>query len=64
MKSAWLFTWICAAAASLQAATVERVFRPERYSRGDTNVRVQQPIDEASWIWAKGCDGLRIMRYA
>ena len=35
---------------------VERVFRPERYSRGDTNVRVQQPIDEASWIWAKGSD--------
>ena len=40
----------------LCAATVERVFRPERYSRGDTNVRVQQPIDEASWIWAKGSD--------
>ena len=56
MKSAWLFTWICAASSSLQAATVERVFRPERYSRGDANVRVQQPIDEASWIWAKGSD--------
>ena len=35
---------------------VERVFRPERYSRGDTNVRVQQPIDEASWVWRAGCD--------
>ena len=40
----------------VNAETVERVFRPERHSRGDTNVRVQQPIDEASWIWAKGSD--------
>ena len=40
----------------LHAAEVEQVFRPERYSRGDTNVRVQQPIDEASWVWAKGSD--------
>ena len=47
---------ICAATVSLHAATVERVFRPERYSRGDTNVRVQQPIDEASWVWRAGCD--------
>ena len=35
---------------------VERTFPPERHSRGDTNVRMQQPIDEASWIWAKGSD--------
>ena len=40
----------------LHAAEIEQVFRPERYSRGDTNVRVQQPIDEASWVWAKGSD--------
>ena len=38
------------------AATVGRVFRPERHSRGDTNVRLVQPIDEASWIWRAGCD--------
>ena len=53
-------TVLCAgigvAAMSLYAATVERMFRPERYSRGDTNVRVQQPIDEASWVWRAGCD--------
>ena len=55
-RAKWVCAGVCALAASLQAATVERVFRPERYSRGDTNVRVQQPIDEASWIWAKGCD--------
>ena len=47
---------VFAAMASLQAATVERMFRPERYSRGDTNVRVQQPIDEAAWVWRAGCD--------
>ena len=34
----------------------ERLFRPERTQRGDTNVRPQQPIDEASWIWAPGRD--------
>ena len=47
---------ICAVTMPLFAATVERMFRPERYSRGDTNVRVQQPIDEASWVWRAGCD--------
>ena len=57
MKTATcLCAGICAAALPLCAATVERVFRPERHSRGDTNVRVQQPIDEASWIWARGFD--------
>ena len=43
-------------AMSARAASVERVFRPERYSRGDTNVRVQQAIDNASWVWRAGCD--------
>jgi len=33
------------------ADAAERVFRPERYVLGDTNVRRLQPIDEASWIW-------------
>ena len=42
--------------AAVSAATVDRLFRPERYSRGDTNVRVQQPIDEAAWVWRAGCD--------
>ena len=31
---------------------VVRLNRPERLVRGDTNVRVLQPIDEAAWIWA------------
>ena len=30
---------------------VEHFFRPERRSRGDANVTVQHPLDEASWIW-------------
>lgn len=33
---------------------VRRIFRPERLTRGDTNVRVLQPIDEAAWIWTGG----------
>jgi len=41
---------------SAQAFEVAQVFRPERYSRGDTNVRKQQEIDEASWIWLEGLD--------
>ena len=44
--------WISSAG----AFEVEQVFRPERYSRGDTNVRPQQPIDEAAWVWMEGHD--------
>ncbi len=33
-----------------------RIFRPERPLRGDTNVRLQQALDEASWIWRAGAD--------
>ena len=32
---------------------VQRVFRPERFVRGDENVRTVQPIDDAAWIWEK-----------
>ena len=41
---------------SASAFECERIFRPERYGRGDTNVRPQQAIDEASWIWLEGLD--------
>ena len=34
----------------------ERLFRPERRTRGDTNVFPLQPIDAASWIWRAGED--------
>ena len=38
---------------SYAGVEVERVFRPERLTRGDTNVKVLQPVDEAAWVWAK-----------
>ncbi len=34
--------------------TVERIFRPARYTRGNLNRVREQPIDHASWIWLKG----------
>ena len=40
------------AAVRVLAFEVDRVFVPERFSRGDTNVRALQPIDSAAWIWA------------
>ena len=40
-----------AALDAVAGAPVRRVFRPERYSRGDTGVRTLQPIDKAQWIW-------------
>ena len=33
------------------AFEVEQVFREERFARGNVNLRVLQPIDEADWIW-------------
>ena len=44
--------WMTAAG----AFECERLFRSERYGRGDTNIRVQQPIDEVSWVWMPGLD--------
>ena len=38
------------------AYEVVRVFRPERYERGDTNVRPVQAIDSASCVWMPGRD--------
>lgn len=37
---------------SASAADVRQVFRTPRWTRGDTNVRRVQPIDDAAWIWA------------
>ncbi len=52
MKHLQIFTGIIGMCAlSCAAATVNRVFHPERYSRGDTNIRVLQDIDQAAWIW-------------
>ena len=45
-----------AAALSAEAFEARQVFREERFTRGDVNLRPLQPIDEASWIWTKGAD--------
>ena len=47
---------VVALATAAGAFEVEQVFRPERFSRGDTNVRPLQAIDEAAWVWAPGSD--------
>ena len=31
--------------------SIKRVFREARYSRGNTGMTIQQPVDEASWVW-------------
>ena len=33
------------------AFEVGQVFREERFTRGNVNLRVLQPADEADWIW-------------
>ena len=33
------------------AFDVKQVFREERFTRGDVNLRVLQQADEAAWIW-------------
>ena len=37
---------------------VRRAYRDERPTRGNTNILKLQPIDDASWIWMPGDDGL------
>ena len=36
---------------AIHAFEVEQIFREERFTRGNVNLRVQQPIDGADWIW-------------
>ena len=54
MKTIGMFFALSFATLAAGAFEVEQVFRPERFVRGDTNVRKQQEIDEASWIWLEG----------
>lgn len=49
---------------SSAAFDVRQVFREERFSRGNVNLRPVQEIDGASWIWVKGeaaCEKRRII---
>ena len=51
-KAALLLLAAASAVASVAGDTgVERIFREPRLTRGDTNVRRIQPIDDAAWIW-------------
>ena len=36
------------------ALEVEQVFRPERFTRGNTSLVPVQPIDAAAWVWLDG----------
>ena len=54
-NSLTLFFAVAAMAAEVSLAgselSVRRVLKPARHTRGDTNVRPQQPIDSAGWLW-------------
>lgn len=43
-----------AAALAAEAFEVQQVFREERFTRGNVNLRPLQAIDKASWIWTDG----------
>ena len=43
----------CVLPLATQAFEVRQVFREERFTRGNVNLRRVQPIDEAAWIWPK-----------
>ena len=61
MKRNCLFFTIILLFASTYTAhslEIERVFRPARVTRGNTNVIRIQPIDEAAWLWISGDNGL------
>ena len=35
----------------MSASNIVRIFRQPRNTRGNTGITIQQPIDEAAWIW-------------
>ena len=42
---------ICVLAVAVQAVEVRQVFREERFTRGNVNLRRIQAADDADWIW-------------
>ena len=50
-KKYGLFVLAVATMLAAQAFEVKQVFREERFTRGNVNLRVLQPADEADWIW-------------
>ena len=53
MKTRWMFGGLAALALAGQAFEVKQVFREERFTRGNVNLRPQQPVDGADWIWIR-----------
>lgn len=51
-------SFLVALSQTARAMEIERVFRPQRVTRGNTNVLKIQPIDDAAWLWVKGDNGL------
>lgn len=68
----WVVTltiaWGCASACA-DAPKAERIFRPARYTRGNTGVFPLQPIDDAAWLThpddaEPGGTEIRVLRFA
>ena len=54
MKTAvvlFAFFAVLSLAAATDGVSVRRIFREPRHARGDLNMHVVQPFDEAAWIW-------------
>ncbi len=50
-KTIIAFSFAALALMAAGAFDVKQVFREERFTRGDVNLRVLQQADEAAWIW-------------
>ena len=51
MKRCMLVGMLLAATCVSQAFEAKQVFREERFTRGNVNLRVIQAADAADWIW-------------
>lgn len=47
----FLFSWFAVVTTVVHAFQVRQVFREERFTRGNVNLRQMQPADDADWIW-------------
>ena len=50
-KNVFLPLALCVLAVAAQAVEVRQVFREERFTRGNVNLRRVQAADDADWIW-------------
>ena len=55
-QSGVVFALVAACVANVGAFEVKQVFEKPRYTRGDSNVRVQHPAERAAWVWMPGHD--------